>query len=69
MLSLSKHKFFGDCFVYDVTTNLNCSYNLLLDVSSIIKQWDFCEYVSLKKMKTDDFNKSAFADRKLTVIM
>ena len=32
-------------------------------------QWGFCKYVLSKKIKTDIFNKSAFANRKLIVTM
>ena len=32
-------------------------------------QWDFCKFVLLKKIKNDIFNKSAFANRKLIVII
>ena len=40
-------------------TNLNSSYNLLLDIFLIIMmQWGFCKYVFSKKMKTNIFNKS-----------
>ena len=31
-------------------------------------QWGFCKHVLSKKIKTDIFNKSAFANRKLIVI-
>ena len=41
---------------------------LLLDIFSIITQWGFCKYVLSQKIKTDIFNKSAFANRKLIVI-
>ena len=45
-------------------TNLNYSYNLLLDIFSFITQWGFCKYVFSKKLKTDFFCKSAFGNRK-----
>ena len=48
-------------------TNLNCSYVLLLDIFSINTQWDFCKYVLSKKIKTDIFNKSVFANRKVII--
>ena len=32
-------------------------------------QWDFCKFVLSKKIKNDIFNKSAFANRKLIVII
>ena len=32
-------------------------------------QWGFCKYVLSKKMKIDIFNKSAFANGKLIVII
>ena len=50
-------------------TNLNCKYILLIDVFSIIMQWGFSEYVLSKKIKNDIFSKSAFANRKLIVII
>ena len=50
-------------------TNLNCSNILLLDIFSIIMQWNFCKYVLLKKVKADIFSKSAFANRKLIVVI
>ena len=50
-------------------TNLNRSYVLLLDTFSINMQWGFCKYFLSKKIKTDIFNKSAFASRKLIVII
>ena len=48
-------------------TNLNCSYILLLDIFLINTQWDFCKYVLSKKIKTDIFNKSVFANRKVII--
>ena len=50
-------------------TNLNCSYALLLDLSSIITQCGFCKYVLLKKIKTDIFSKSTFWYQKIIVII
>ena len=50
-------------------TNLNCKYILLIDLFSIIMQWGFSEYVLSKKIKNDIFSKSAFANRKLIVII
>ena len=32
-------------------------------------QWGFCKYVLSKKMKTDIFNKSAFANRIFIVVI
>ena len=49
-------------------TNLNCSYVLLLDIVSIIMQWASVNMLYQKRYKTDIFNKSAFANRKLIVI-
>ena len=50
-------------------TNLNCFYVLLINVFSIVTQRGFYKYVLSKKIKSDIFNKSAFADRKLIVII
>ena len=50
-------------------TNLNCKYILLIDVFSIIMHWGFSKYVLSKKIKNDIFSKSAFANRKLIVII
>ena len=49
--------------------NLNSSYVLLLDIFSINTQWDFCKYVLSKKIKTDIFNKSVFANRKVIIFI
>ena len=46
-------------------TNLNV---LLLDIVSIITQWASVNMLYQKRYKTDIFNKSAFANRKLIVI-
>ena len=46
-------------------TNLNV---LLLDIVSIIMQWASVNILYQKRYKTDIFNNSAFANRKLTVI-
>ena len=46
-------------------TNLNI---LLLDIVSIITQWASVSMLYQKRYKTDIFNKSAFANRKLIVI-
>ena len=43
--------------------------HFLPDIVSIIMQWGFCKYVLSKKMKTGIFNKSAYANRKLIVII
>ena len=48
-------------------TNFNWSYVLVLNIFSITTQWGFCEYVLSKKIKTDIFNKSRFANRKLII--
>ena len=32
-------------------------------------QWGFCKYVLSKKIKTDIFSKSAFASKKIIVII
>ena len=45
--------------------NLNA---LLLDIVSIIMQWASVNMLYQKRYKTDIFNKSAFANRKLIVI-
>ena len=59
--SLSKSLFFK--------TTLNCSYILLLDIFSITMKWGFCKYALSKNIKTNIFKKSAFANRKLIVII
>ena len=41
---------------------------LLLDIVSIITQWASVNMLYQKRYKTDIFNKSAFANRKLIVI-
>ena len=46
-------------------TNLNV---LLFDIVSIIRQWASVNMLYQKICKTDIFNKSAFANRKLIVI-
>ena len=46
-------------------TNLNV---LLFDIVSIIRQWASVNMLYQKRCKTDIFNKSAFANRKLIVI-
>ena len=45
-------------------TNLNV---LLLDIVSVITQWVSVNMLYQKRYKTDIFNKSAFAKRKLEV--
>ena len=45
-------------------TNLNV---LLLDIVSVITQWASVNMLYQKRYKTDIFNKSAFANRKLEV--
>ena len=50
-------------------TIINCCYVVLIDVFSIITQWGFYDYVSSKKIMSDVFNKSVFANKKLIVII
>ena len=50
-------------------TNLDCRCVLLLDIFLIIVQWGFYKYVLSKKIKTNIFNRSTFANRKLIVII